>query len=81
MIYPMHTVDSTAHEYISGGVHTTHANRQHVVGVSYHATSIAEVIRQAYLNALVKRMRLGLAEKLTVACECEPSIVSVRVSE
>ena len=67
--------------YASPKVTTTVNGRTYTVGHEYTAGSIAEVIGQAYLNALVKQMRVGLAHKLSVACACDTEPVSVRVRE
>lgn len=77
IIYPAHTLNATAHEYVSGGVSTTVDAASYMVGVAYRGQSVVEIIRQAYLNAMVKRMRLGLARKLSVThcCDTEQGVV------
>lgn len=51
--------------YESGPVYTQVGNRIVPVSAGYIATTVAEVIRRAYLNAMVRQMSIGLVQRIS----------------
>ena len=67
IIFPMHTKDSNDRVYQSGAVWTSDPRGgRKLVGVSYDAGSVDEIIRLAVLNAKVAQMRMALRDNLAV---------------